>query len=80
MELPHIELFLRDDYLDLSDAEGEPIEWILYDIRVHPFNKYTPEQLKEIAKEKRRERFERWLIITVIAWGLALFFWLGAWK
>jgi hypothetical protein len=80
MELPHVEMFLRDEYIDLSDNNNEKIEWILYDIRKHPFNKYTPEELKEIAQNKRRERFFRWLLITTVMWALAIFFWLGAWK
>jgi hypothetical protein len=70
---------IAEEYIDLSDANGEKVDWILFDFRDKPFNKYNPAQLKAVSIAKRQKKIERWLVATVILWALALLSWWAWW-
>jgi hypothetical protein len=60
------------EYIELTDAKGEVIEWITHDFRGKQFADYTPEQLRVLYEIEKEAEKRKWLIITAILSVLAL--------
>jgi len=81
----------HQEYMDLTDKQGEILDWIANDFRdgeqsdYNPkkfrieFAQYNPIELKIMAMMEREKKKKRWILISLIMGIIAVLSWWGIW-
>lgn len=81
----------HQDYTELTDAQGEIVEWIATDFRDGEksgynqkkfrmeFAQYNPMDLKIMAMMERDKKKKRWVLIAFITGVIAVLSWYSIW-
>jgi hypothetical protein len=81
----------NQDYTELTDKQGEIVDWVATDFRdgeqskynPHKFRmefaKYDPMQIKIMAMIERERKIRRWLIISFVFGIISILSWWALW-